>query len=112
MFVKGKSGNPAGRPKKDLVTAHLERELLALDGSTNATNARRVAEKAVELAKQGHPWAVQFVTERTEGKPEQVVSIRQEVTELDDSELQHIAAGSSDRASEAQEGTQGASSVH
>lgn len=113
QWVKGQSGNPTGRPKRELITHHLERELLQLaDGTGTATKARKIAEKVIELAQNGNPWAVQFVAERTEGKPEQVVSIKREVNELPDDELNDIAAGSRDRTPEAQEGTQEPRAVH
>lgn len=96
MFTKGKSGNPAGRPKRDLVTSHIERELLQVSKTDpTATKARKIAEKVVELAETGHPWAVQFVTERTEGKPDQHVSISGSVKEISDADLADIATGSS-----------------
>lgn len=68
------------------------------EGKADITKARRIAEKVVAMAVAGNPWAVQFVTERTEGKPDQHVSISASVKELSDADLAAIAAGGGDRA--------------
>lgn len=99
MWKKGESGNPNGRPKRRYISHEIEKELLLLNERGDKTKAREIAEKAVELARTGNPWAIQFVTERTEGKPDQHVSIVREVRELSDAELSGIAAGSSEGAS-------------
>lgn len=94
MWEKGKSGNPAGPAKRRLITSNIERELLQAFEDKNITKGRRIAEQVVELALGGDKWAIQFITERTEGKPEQTVNVRQAVEELTDDELAAIAAGS------------------
>lgn len=104
MWKKGESGNPAGTApggqRRKLITSHIERELMQMaeDASNDqdATKARRVAEKVVQLALAGNPWAIQFVTERTEGKPDQNVNITRTVRELSDADLANIAARGSE----------------
>lgn len=97
-WEKGKSGNPAGPQKRRLITTHIERELLqqAKDATDkqDVTKARKIAEQVVKMAEDGDKWAIQFVTERTEGRPDQHVSISRNVRELTDADLADIAAGS------------------
>lgn len=112
MWKKGQSGNPAGPGKRLLITTHIERELLQAAQTGNATKARRIAEQVVKMAEEGDKWAIQFVTERTEGKPDQHVSIRNSVRELSDADLADIAAGSSERASGEAGSAEVPSSVH
>lgn len=82
-----------------------------MDGG-NTTKARRIAENVVNLALEGDKWAIQFVTERTEGRPDQHVSVAREVRELNDADLADIAAGSSEGVAEPQDSAPVASSVH
>jgi hypothetical protein len=100
MWKKGESGNPAGGQRRKLITGHIERELMQLaedaEKDGDATKARRIAEKVIALAMAGNPWAIQFVTERTEGKPDQNVNITRSVREMTDADLADIAAGSSE----------------
>lgn len=116
MFRKGQSGNPNGRPKRELVTTHIERELLQpakeANQSGDVTKARKIAEQVVKMAEEGDKWAIQFVTERTEGRPDQPVSIRESVRELSDADLANIAAGSGDRASEPSPSAEISSKLH
>ena len=112
-WKKGQSGNPGGRPKRELVTTHIERELLReMDDNPSVTKARAIAEKVVAMALGGNPWAVQFCTERTEGKPDQHVSISATVAELTEDDLRNIAARSGDGTAEAHLRPQEPSSVH
>lgn len=111
-WEKGKSGNPQGMRKRRLITTHIERELLVADETGNATKARKIAKQVVKMAEEGDKWAIQFVTERTEGRPDQHVSISNSVRELSDADLADIAAGSSEGAAGEAGGAQGASQLH
>lgn len=68
-FKKGESGNPNGRPPKGKSTA----ELLAAIGDLpyqggNATHRERAAQAIWAKACAGDLPALQFITDRTEGK--------------------------------------------
>jgi hypothetical protein len=99
-WKKGESGNPQGRTARRLITTHIERELLQAakdaEGRNDVTKARKIAEQVVRMAEEGDRWAIKFVTERTEGKPDQHVSIGRSVQELTDDELTNIATGRSE----------------
>lgn len=112
-WEKGKSGNPAGNQRRRLITNHIERELLhASEGNPDATKARKIAEQVVKLAEDGDKWAIQFVTERTEGRPDQHVSISRSVRELTDADLADIAAGSSEGVAKQESGAEVPSKLH
>ena len=71
-FTKGKSGNPAGRPKgsssiKDILRSIGDEVLEGSDMSKDEVIMRKV----YKLAFEGQPWAVQFIADRKEGKPTQ-----------------------------------------
>lgn len=111
-WEKGKSGNPNGAPKRRLITSNIERALLEAATEGNVTKARKIAEQVVKLAEEGDKWAIQFVTERTEGRPDQHVSISNSARELSDSDLTDIASGSSEGVAEPQGGAQVPSQLH
>ncbi|HEX8106720.1 MAG TPA: DUF5681 domain-containing protein [Kofleriaceae bacterium] len=111
-WEKGKSGNPAGSPKRRLITSHIERELLQAAAEGNVTKARKIAEQVVSMAEGGDKWAIQFVTERTEGRPDQHVSISRSVRELTDADLTAIATGSGEGAVGEAGGAEVPSRVH
>lgn len=66
-FQKGQSGNPKGRPKKGSAMADALRTVLnkSEDGKQNK---RAVAEKLVELARDGNIEAIKTIFDRTDGK--------------------------------------------
>ena len=98
--------------KRRLITDHLERELLQAVEGEDVPKARKIAQKVVDRAVAGDAWAIQFVTERTEGRPDQHVSITRSVQELSDADLADIALGSRDGTAQTQESASQPSSVH
>ena len=73
QWRKGQSGNPAGRPPgRHAIAEALRAELdqvEAVDADGNPlTRAEVIAQKAVGMAMDGDLHAIQFVTERLEGK--------------------------------------------
>ena len=61
-FVKGKSGNPAGRPKGSKNAITLLKQSLELQLREQAApNMEAVLEKAVELALEGHPGMIKLL---------------------------------------------------
>lgn len=75
QFKPGVSGNPNGRPKgsqsiPDLLRRIGEEEGLK-DGSKNKLEV--VMSKVFGYALEGRAWAVQFIADRTEGKPKEFV---------------------------------------
>ena len=89
-FTPGQSGNPAGNPKSKLFIATLERAIVQDDGK----RLRAAAEKLLDLAAAGEPWAIQMLADRLDGKPSQQIdmAVGSRVEELSDGELCRIAA--------------------
>ena len=79
---KGQSGNPAGRPPgrhaiAEALRAELDQvELVDADGN-QLTRAEVIAQKAVDMAMDGDLHAIQFVTERLEGKAKVMMQIQE-----------------------------------
>lgn len=69
-FEPGRSGNPKGRPPKGKAMADALRTVLnkSKDGKQNK---RAVAEKLVEMARDGNVEAMKIVFDRIDGKPVQ-----------------------------------------
>ena len=99
-WVKGQSGNPAGRPKNEpLLSPEIRRKLREL--CPNDPQGRIwlsvVAERLLELACKGNPAAIKEVFERIDGK---VTENRQldlqlsAVKRMTDAELEALIAGS------------------
>lgn len=64
-WAKGVSGNPGGRPRKQLIDQALQDLLLSNDSAL----AVAIARKLLARAKKGEVKAIQLVAERVEGKP-------------------------------------------
>ena len=79
-FKPGQSGNPAGRPKSITMSEAYRRELAKLDPDDKhgRTFAEVLAEQIIIKAKGGDVAAVRELTDRTEGKPRQTVTLSME----------------------------------
>lgn len=92
VWQKGTSGNPRGRPPLGSSIAEGLRTVLAEEHRDGMTNREAILRKVIAEAIAGRPWAVEFVTERTEGRVTQLQEIK-----VDNGlgELQEIFAGMS-----------------
>jgi hypothetical protein len=110
VWKKGQSGNPAGRAaSKPFLDA-----LTKASAQENYARLRACAEKLLDLAAEGEPWAVQMLADRFDGKAQQTidVAVSRRARDLSDDELADIAAGSSTGTDAAQDGAQVAGIVH
>jgi len=80
QWKPGQSGNPAGRPKSITISEAYRRELAKLDPDDKhgRTFAEVLAEQIIIKAKGGDVQAVRELTDRTEGKPRQTVTLSME----------------------------------
>jgi CO/xanthine dehydrogenase FAD-binding subunit len=95
-FRKGFSGNPTGaRPHKAFADA-LRIVAMELDKTKKRNKLRAIADRVVECAVAGEPWAVKEVADRLDGKPaqEQVLAVdtRRDLNEYSDAELMEMIA--------------------
>ena len=67
-YVKGQSGNPAGRPKKGETMTDALRAVLRERGADGRPNRIGIAKKIIDKALSGDTWAINYVFERVEGK--------------------------------------------
>jgi hypothetical protein len=75
-FKPGQSGNPAGRPKKALLSDALRRQLAeAVQGAPEKTIAEHIARALIREAVGGNVQAIREVGDRTEGKPAQAIAL-------------------------------------
>lgn len=88
-FKKGQSGNPGGRIKDKAFTDAVRMALAEDDVVSGKRKLRAIAEKLVDEAVNGQPWAVQMVADRLEGKPVQAVEVGGpgDFAEMQDAEL-------------------------
>lgn len=75
QFKKGQSGNPNGRPKRELCIPDILRKIGREPGTVDGkfTKLDIVLRKVFEYALDGQPWAVAFIADRTEGRAIQKV---------------------------------------
>ncbi len=79
-FKPGQSGNPAGRPKKALLSDALRRQLaIAAPGMPERTQAEAIASALIAEAILGNVAAIREVGDRSEGKPAQAIALDLEV---------------------------------
>lgn len=75
-FQKGQAGNPGGMRKGLSLTRLVRDELQKPEKpGSKVTNAERVAQKIVELAKQGNPIFTPLVWRYTDGDPKQAADL-------------------------------------
>ena len=89
-WIKGVSGNPAGRPSEKPFTDALRAALNETDPRTKRRNLVSIAAKLVDCAIAGDAWAVQHVADRLDGKPAQESTVNinnRTLTELADTEI-------------------------
>jgi len=77
-FKKGVSGNPKGRPKKDRCIPDILREITAESIKGSKTKLHQMLSNVVDNALTGDQWSIQFIADRMEGKPAQVITQRVE----------------------------------
>ena len=73
-FVKGKSGNPNGRPKKAKCIPDILRSITSEKADGYETKLHQILNNVVNQAVKGDQWSIQFVADRMEGKPAQVIN--------------------------------------
>ena len=67
----GQSGNPQGAQKRKRFYDALDRAILQDDSQ----RLRNAAEKLLDLAQAGEPWAVQMLADRLDGKAAQSLTV-------------------------------------
>jgi hypothetical protein len=105
-------GNTYGAKSK-LFEGALRKAVAQADGDA----LRKVADKLLEMAMAGEPWAVRELADRLDGKPVQQVDLQADVTtrsadELSDDELARIARGGLVGAVEAAASSQEPAGLH
>jgi len=97
MFVKGQSGNPGGRPKKDIsLTNILKRQAEKKDVEYNGQKIKRkdaIAQKIWQLALSGDLTAMKYIFDRIDGRPSE--TIKQQIGF--DGDLNFLAMSPEDR---------------
>ena len=88
-FVKGQSGNPAGRASEKLFTDAVRKAALLDDPVRKIRRLDIIAEKLVKKAMAGEDWAIGQVGDRLDGKPKE----RQEHAGLMDHAIRIIWPG-------------------
>ena len=85
LFKKGESGNPKGRPKKEVCLTDILREQGELKdveyGGEKITRAEALAKKLYALAMSGDVNAIKYIYDRAEGRP--AVTVNQNITNMD-----------------------------
>lgn len=76
-FKKGQSGNPKGRPKGTTTINSVLKKI----GSETVTDSTMdklevIMRKVFDSAVKGESWAVHFIADRLEGKPQQQIGIK------------------------------------
>jgi hypothetical protein len=110
-WVKGQTGNAGGRPKEKPFADALRMALAEEDPTTKKRRLRVIADKLVESACQGEPWAIREVMDRIDGKPTQAIEAtlndEREPRDLSDEELVTRTAAALRRVEELTAGDRG-----
>lgn len=69
QFVKGSSGNPGGRPAKNLSELLKNKVNETTEAGNVLTNAEMIINKAIDLAINGDIQAIKWIFERIDGRP-------------------------------------------
>jgi hypothetical protein len=72
-WVKGQSGNPLGRAREKPFADALRLALAEEDPTTKKRKLRAIADKLVDAAVGGEPWAIKEVIDRIDGKAPQTI---------------------------------------
>jgi hypothetical protein len=90
----GQSGNPGGRPKTAILSEAYRQALESVDPKTLATIAEKIAEALVAKALEGDIRACAEIANRTEGRPQMRVEVKDLTDDLNrsDEELQFFVA--------------------
>ena len=68
-FIPGQSGNPLGRPPKNVsITSLIKEKLDTIDPKTGKTHAQLITDKIFQIAMSGNLSAAQEILIRTDGK--------------------------------------------
>jgi hypothetical protein len=81
-FVKGKSGNPNGRPRKTQTLADILESLGSATGAGDISRKEKLMEIVYKMAESGDLAAIKFIAERTDGKP--IETLRTQEIERDE----------------------------
>src|SRR5688572_5520950 len=75
-FQKGTSGNPSGRQREKPFREALDRAIAQDDGK----RIRKAADKLLDLAAAGEPWAIQMLADRLDGRAAQTTHVETDNT--------------------------------
>jgi HPt (histidine-containing phosphotransfer) domain-containing protein len=70
-FAPGQSGNPSGAKREKKFVAALNRAI----ASDDSERLRQAAEKLLDEAAAGQPWAIDQLANRLDGRPAQAVEV-------------------------------------
>jgi len=73
-FQKGRSGNPAGRPKKGQALTDLLRQRIE-DKEAGVSRKEKIIEKLIGMAESGDIAAVKYIFDRLDGRPIEAIKI-------------------------------------
>lgn len=81
----GQSGNPSGGQREKKFLAALDRAIL----QDNGERLRKSAEKLLDSASAGEPWAISMLADRLDGKPNQQLdmNVNREAKEMSRAEI-------------------------